>query len=138
MHRQIGPARKVLPEQAIGVLIRAALPGTLRVAEINVDFGRQRKATVIFKFVSPSHVIPVPLSPTGCSQSCEPGLHFQDPQKRLRQIEYEPSMQDGRDNKLPSWTARVTLNAYKSGRRGARHHAFDEHISSKPAHASRR
>src|SRR5712671_2649115 len=76
MHRQIGPARKVLPEQAIGVLLRAALPGTLRVAEINVDFGRQRKATVICKFVSPSHVIPVPLSPTGCWQSCEPGLHF--------------------------------------------------------------
>ena len=69
-------ARKVLPEQAIGVLIRAALPGTLWVAEINVDFGRQRKATVICKFVSPSHVIPVPLSPTGCWQSCEPGLHF--------------------------------------------------------------
>ena len=35
---------------------------------------------------------------------------FQDSQKRLRQSEYEPSIQDGLDNKLPRWTARVALN----------------------------
>src|SRR6476620_6021421 len=29
-------------------------------------------------------------------------------------------MRDGLDNKLPSWTARVTLNEYKCGRTGAR------------------
>jgi hypothetical protein len=52
-HRQIGAARKGLPEQAIGVLIRAALPRTLRIAKIYVDFGRQRKSSMIRKFLSP-------------------------------------------------------------------------------------
>src|ERR1700726_1766751 len=51
MHRQVGALRKVLSQQAIGVLVRAALPGTLRIAETDVDFGRQRKATMIGKFL---------------------------------------------------------------------------------------
>ena len=36
MHRQVGPLREVLPEQTIGVFIGAALPRTLRIAEVNV------------------------------------------------------------------------------------------------------
>jgi hypothetical protein len=60
-------------------------------------------------------------------------------QKRLQQGQCELSMRDGLDNKLPSWTARLTLNEYKFwAQKCATHHAFDEHISSKPAHASRR
>ena len=53
MHRQVSALRKVLSEQAIGVLVRAALPRALRIAKIYVDFGRQRKATMIRKFLSP-------------------------------------------------------------------------------------
>ena len=40
MHRQVGPLREVLPQQTIGVFIGAALPRTLRIAEVNVDVGR--------------------------------------------------------------------------------------------------
>jgi putative tryptophan/tyrosine transport system substrate-binding protein len=47
MHRQVGALREVLSQQAIGVLVRAALPRTLRIAKINIDIGRQRKATMI-------------------------------------------------------------------------------------------
>ncbi len=49
MHRQVGALRKVLSQQAIGVLVRSALPRALRVAEINVDIGRQRKSSMIRK-----------------------------------------------------------------------------------------
>ena len=53
MHRQVSALGKVLSEQAIGVLVRPALPRALRIAKIYVDFGRQRKATMIRKFLSP-------------------------------------------------------------------------------------
>ena len=49
VHRQVGALRKVLSEQAIGVLVRPALPRALRIAKIYVDFSRQRKATMIRK-----------------------------------------------------------------------------------------
>src|SRR5216684_8586738 len=39
MHRQVGALRKVLSQQAIGVLVRPALPRALRIAKIDVDFG---------------------------------------------------------------------------------------------------
>src|SRR5947208_10615174 len=48
MHRQVGALRKVLSQQTIGVLVRSALPRALRIAKIDVDVGRQRKATMIF------------------------------------------------------------------------------------------
>src|ERR1700675_860935 len=53
VHRQVSALRKVLSQQAIGVLVRPALPRALRIAKIYVDFGRQRKATMIRKFLSP-------------------------------------------------------------------------------------
>src|SRR6266480_6786928 len=53
VHRQVGAAREVLSLQAIGVLVRPALPWALRIAKIYGDFGRQRKATMIRKFLSP-------------------------------------------------------------------------------------
>ena len=56
MHRQVGALWKVLSQQAIGVLVRPALPRALRIAKIYVDFGRQRKATMIRKFLSPVQV----------------------------------------------------------------------------------
>ena len=40
VHRQIGALRKVLSQQAVGVLVRPALPRALRIAKIDVDFGR--------------------------------------------------------------------------------------------------
>src|SRR6266852_1348303 len=53
VHRQVGALWKVLSQQAIGVLVRPALPWALRIAEIDVDFGRQRKAAMIRKFLAP-------------------------------------------------------------------------------------
>ena len=53
MHRQVGALRKVLPQQAIGALVRPALPRALRIAKIDVDFSCQRKATMIRQFLSP-------------------------------------------------------------------------------------
>ena len=53
VHRQVGALGKVLSQQAIGVLIRPALPWALRIAKIDVDVGRQRKATMIRKFLAP-------------------------------------------------------------------------------------
>src|SRR5271170_6721645 len=52
VHRQVGALRKVLSQQAVGVLVRSALPRALRIAKINVNVGRQRKATMIRKFLS--------------------------------------------------------------------------------------
>ena len=53
MHRQVGALRKVLSQQAVGVLVRAALPRALRITEIDVDVGRQRKAPMIREFLAP-------------------------------------------------------------------------------------
>src|SRR5215475_15011418 len=50
VHRQVGALWKVLSQQAVGVLVRPALPRALRIAKIDVDVGRQRKATMIRKF----------------------------------------------------------------------------------------
>ena len=47
VHRQVGALRKILPQQAIGILIGTALPRTLRTAEVNVDVGRQRESSMI-------------------------------------------------------------------------------------------
>src|SRR5882724_5364406 len=46
VHRQVGALWKVLSQQAIGVLVRPALPRALRITKIDVDAGRQRKATM--------------------------------------------------------------------------------------------
>src|SRR5271156_2371572 len=52
MHRQVGALRKVLSQQAIGVLVRPALPWALRIAKIDVDVGRQRKSTMSRQFLA--------------------------------------------------------------------------------------
>ena len=36
---EVGPLRQILPQQAIGVLVGAALPRTVRVAEVDLDAG---------------------------------------------------------------------------------------------------
>jgi len=56
VHRQIGALREVLSQQAIGILVRPALPRALRIAKIDVDVGRQRKATMIRKFLDLNQV----------------------------------------------------------------------------------
>src|ERR1700674_1792790 len=53
VHRQVGALRKVLSQQAIGVLVRPALPRALRIAKIDVDVGRQRKSTMSRQFLAP-------------------------------------------------------------------------------------
>src|SRR6476619_2859181 len=40
VHRQVGSFRKILSQQAIGVLVGTALTGTLRIAKVNIDVGR--------------------------------------------------------------------------------------------------
>src|SRR3954451_4300000 len=52
MHRQVGALWKVLPQQAIGILVRPALPWALRVAKIDIDVGRHRKASMIRQFLA--------------------------------------------------------------------------------------
>src|SRR5271167_2719817 len=37
--RQVGASREVLPQQQIGVLVRATLPGTLWIAEVDLHIG---------------------------------------------------------------------------------------------------
>jgi len=39
MHAEIGSLGKVLAQQAVGILVRAALPGAVRVAEVDMDPG---------------------------------------------------------------------------------------------------
>src|SRR5580692_819205 len=51
--RQVGPLWEVLPQQTIGVLVGAALPRALRIAEVNVDIGCQSKTPVIAKLLTP-------------------------------------------------------------------------------------
>src|SRR3984893_5884487 len=53
MHPQVGALRKVLSQQAIGVLVRPALPRALRIAKVNVDVADQRKSSMIRKFLAP-------------------------------------------------------------------------------------
>src|SRR5450432_1388176 len=53
MHRQVGAFWKVLSQQAVGVLVRPALPRALRIAEVNIDVGRQGKSSMIREFLSP-------------------------------------------------------------------------------------
>ncbi|MEY2527727.1 MAG: hypothetical protein QOE73_2498 [Verrucomicrobiota bacterium] len=53
VHRQVGALREVLSQQAVGVLVRPALPRALRVAKINIDVGRQRKSSMVGKFLAP-------------------------------------------------------------------------------------
>jgi len=53
MHRQVGALRKILSQQAIGVLVRSTLPRALRIAKIDVDVGRQRKSTMSRQFLAP-------------------------------------------------------------------------------------
>ena len=56
VRRQVGALWKVLSQQAIGVLVRPALPRALRIAEVDIDVGRQRKSSVIRQFLARSQV----------------------------------------------------------------------------------
>ena len=49
---QVSPLRQVLPKQTVGVLIGTTLPRTLRIAEVNVDVGRQRQAPMVRKLLA--------------------------------------------------------------------------------------
>ena len=45
--RQVHTFREVLPQQTVGILVRATLPRLLRITEVDLDVGRQAKALVI-------------------------------------------------------------------------------------------
>lgn len=47
MYRQVRSFWKVLPKQAIGILIGTALPWTLWIAEIDFDIGCQGKSLMV-------------------------------------------------------------------------------------------
>ena len=53
MHRHVSSLREVLSQQTVGVLIGTALPGTLWIAEVDVDVGCQRKSAMIGKLLAP-------------------------------------------------------------------------------------
>ena len=44
---QVHALGEVLSEQAIGILVRAALPGVLWIAEVHLDVGGEREALMI-------------------------------------------------------------------------------------------
>ena len=44
--RQVGSSREVLPQQQVGVFVRATLPGTLRIAEVDLHIRSYRKVLV--------------------------------------------------------------------------------------------
>ena len=52
VHGQVSPLRQVLPQQTVGVLVGTTLPRTLRIAEVNVDVGRQRQAPMVRKLLA--------------------------------------------------------------------------------------
>ena len=43
---QVGSSREVLPQQQVGVFVRATLPGTLRIAKVHLHIGGYRKVFV--------------------------------------------------------------------------------------------
>ena len=53
MHGQVRPLGKVLSQQSIGILVGAALPRALRIAEVHIDIGCECKALVVGKFLAP-------------------------------------------------------------------------------------
>ena len=47
VHGQVGALREVLAQKTVGVLVGAALPGTVGVAEVHLKVGGQRQALVV-------------------------------------------------------------------------------------------
>ena len=52
MIRRIRAFRDILPEQSVGVLIRAALPGASRITDVHLDVCGHGKPLVFRKFLS--------------------------------------------------------------------------------------
>ncbi len=48
--RQVDAVGQVLAQQAVGVLVGTALPRAVRIAEVDLDIGRQGEAPVVGKF----------------------------------------------------------------------------------------
>src|SRR5665811_765828 len=53
VHRQVGSLGKILSQQTVGVLIGSELSRALWITEVDVDIGRQRKSSMIRKFLAP-------------------------------------------------------------------------------------
>ena len=52
MRREVGSFREVLAQQTVGVLVRAALPGAMGIAEVDVDVDCQRQSPVVRKLLA--------------------------------------------------------------------------------------
>jgi len=52
VYRQIGSLGEILSQQAIGVLIGTPLPRASRIAEVNINVGRQAKSLMIRQFLA--------------------------------------------------------------------------------------
>ena len=51
--RQVDAVRQVLAQQAVGVLVGAALPRAVRIAEVDLDVGCEGEAAVVGKLLAP-------------------------------------------------------------------------------------
>ena len=52
MNREVGAFREVLSKKTVGVLIGAALPGAMRVAEVDVEIGGELQALVVCELLA--------------------------------------------------------------------------------------
>ena len=52
VYRQVRSLGEVLSEQTICIFVGSPLPGTLWIAEVNIDVSRQREAFVIGKLLA--------------------------------------------------------------------------------------
>ena len=52
MLRQVSSSRKELAQESVGVLVRSALPGALRIAEVDLDVGLHTEPLMIRHFVT--------------------------------------------------------------------------------------
>ena len=53
VERQVSSLGKILAQQIFGVLIGSALLWALRITEVDVDIGRERKSLMIYRFPAP-------------------------------------------------------------------------------------
>ena len=65
---KVGSLRQVLPQQAVGVLVCSSLPGTVRIAEVDLHIRSYREA-LVFGHLQPA--IPRQRPPQGCGEPAD-------------------------------------------------------------------
>ena len=56
VHREVRAFRQTVSQQPVGFLVRAALPGSVGIAEVDIDLGGQRQSPVIRESLPRSQV----------------------------------------------------------------------------------